>query len=53
MIPLHEFTSMIDKDHQDPMDIGKKQGEIRQRLKSRDEFNDYENAIIKCLEVEQ
>ena len=49
MIPLHEFTMIIDKNRADLMEVGKKQGEIRQRLKSQDEFNEYEHAIMKCL----
>jgi len=49
MIPLHEFTKSIDKDSKDPMEIGKYEGNIRQKLNSVGEFNEYESAYYKVL----
>lgn len=49
MIRLDQFTREIDKDFLEPIEIGKRESEIRRRVESPADFNEYEVAIYKVI----
>jgi hypothetical protein len=53
MVPLHEFTKSIDKEYQDPIEKGKYDGDIRKRVTTVKELNEFELACYKKILGEQ
>lgn len=53
MMPLHEFTKSIDKEYQDPIEKGKYDGDIRKKVTTVKELNEFELACYNKILGEQ